>query len=134
MSSKFYSTKKDLRNPNLELPSISKLASIFNTKKFKLEILHFKEGENRKFLATCNLCNYNKISTWPFNTTNLDSHFKNKHFTYIEPSIDDTSSNLEESSTINTISIHFSNPSNNKSVRKRPSFVSFNKKNIRITH
>ena len=63
MSLKFYFTKEDLRNPNLELSSISKLASIFSTKNFKLEILPFKEGENRKFLATYNLYNYNKIST-----------------------------------------------------------------------
>ena len=127
MSSKFYFTKEDLRNPNLELPSNSKLASIFNTRRFKLEILPFKEGKNRKFLATCNLCNYNKISTWPFNTTNSNSHFENKHFTYLESCIHNTSSNLDEPSTINTISNYFSNPSNDRLVRKRPSFVLFNK-------
>ena len=118
---------EDLKNPNLELPSISKLDSIFSTKKFKLEILPFKEGETRKFLATYNLYNYNKISTWPFNTTNLNSHFKNKRFTYLEPSINETSFNLDESSSINTISNYFSNPSSNKLVRKHPSFVLFNK-------
>ena len=134
MSSKFYFIKEDLRNPNLKLPSISKLATMFSTKNFKLEILPSKEGENRKFLAIYNLRNYNKISTWPFNTTNLNSYFINKYFTYLEPSIDEISSNLDKSSSINTISNYFSNLRNNKLVRKRPSFVLFNKKNIKIIY
>ena len=61
MSSKAIFTKEDLKNPNLELPSLSKLAGIFSTRKFTLEILPYKENEIRKFKATCNLCDYYKI-------------------------------------------------------------------------
>jgi hypothetical protein len=132
MASKFYFSKQDLVNPNLELPSIEKLASIFRDRKFNLEILPFKQNESRKFKAKCNLCTYTKISTWPFNTTNLNTHFKNKHFIYLEPNIEDASSasNIEETSSFNTLNNYFSNSSStttNKLIRKRPSFMFFNK-------
>ena len=56
-------TKEDLNNPNLKLPSLSKLASIFSTRKFTLEILPYKENKIRKFKVTYNLYNYYKIKT-----------------------------------------------------------------------
>jgi hypothetical protein len=62
MSSQTTLTKKDLLDPNLELPSIANLASIFRTRKFKLELLPYKEGELRLLKASCNSCNYSKIS------------------------------------------------------------------------
>jgi hypothetical protein len=51
-------TKKDLLDPNLELPSIANLAPIFKTRKFKLELLPYKEGELRLFKASCNSYKY----------------------------------------------------------------------------
>jgi hypothetical protein len=61
MSSRIIFSKEDLLNPNLELPSISKLASIFKSRKFKLDILPYKEGEPRLFKASCTSCTYNII-------------------------------------------------------------------------
>jgi hypothetical protein len=102
-----------LVNPNLELPSIEKLASIFKDRKFNLEILPFKQNEARKFRAKCNICDYSKISTWPFNTTNLNTYFKDKHFTYLDSTKEEASSlsTLEETSSFNTINNYFSNSS-----------------------
>ena len=71
-------SKEDLLSPNLELPSIKYLAPIFKDRKFNLELLSFKEGESRKFKAKCNLCNYNIITKWPINTSNLNNHFNKK--------------------------------------------------------
>jgi hypothetical protein len=42
MSSRSILSKEDLLSSNLELPSIAKLASIFKTRKFKLELLPIK--------------------------------------------------------------------------------------------
>jgi hypothetical protein len=75
MSSRTTLSKKDLLDPNLELPSIANLASIFRTRKFKLELLPYKEGELRLFKASCNSCNYSTKSKWPINTGNLTYHF-----------------------------------------------------------
>jgi len=56
--SRFSFTKEDLLSPNLELPSIAKLASIFRDRKFKLEILPYIEEETRTFKASYNSYNY----------------------------------------------------------------------------
>jgi hypothetical protein len=80
MSSRSIFSKEDLLSPNLELPSIAKLASIFRTRKFKLELLPYKEGEIRLFKANCASCNYSTIVKWPINTTHLNNHYRNKHF------------------------------------------------------
>jgi hypothetical protein len=61
MSSRSIFSKEDLLSPNLELPSIAKLASIFKTRKFKLELLPYKEGKIRLFKANCASCNYSTI-------------------------------------------------------------------------
>ena len=120
-------SKEDLLSSNLELPSIKYLAPIFKDRKFNLELLPYKEKENRKFKAKCNLCNYNITTKWPINTSNLNSHFKLKHYTYINNL--EENSNLEESSNIesnstNTLNTYFKNTT----IRKRPSFMLFNKK------
>jgi hypothetical protein len=52
MSSRTTLSKKDLLDPNLELPSIANLASIFRNRKFKLEVLPYKENKPRLFRAT----------------------------------------------------------------------------------
>jgi hypothetical protein len=58
MSSRISLSKQDLLNPNLELPSIANLASIFRYRKFILELLPYREEELRLFKASCNSCNY----------------------------------------------------------------------------
>ena len=59
MSSRITFSKEDLLSPNLELPSIANLASIFRTRKFILEILPFKEKELRLFKASYTSYSYN---------------------------------------------------------------------------
>lgn len=123
----FRFSNEDLLNPNLELPSISLLASVFKNRQFKLEILPYKDNETRDFKATCALCNYNKISKWPFNTTNLTSHFRLKHKNYLDindtnsTSINIDSNSDKEDSSINKIYNYFSNNSNNslKVIKKK---------------
>jgi hypothetical protein len=95
MSTRISFSKEDLLSSNLELPSIEYLAPIFKTRKFKLEILPYKEGEARVFKATCTSCNYNTKVKWPINTTNLNTHFKIKHFNI------NYSSNSNSNNTIN---------------------------------
>lgn len=141
----FKFSKEDLINPNLELPSISVLAPIFQNRQFKIEILPYKNNETRDFKAICALCNYSKISKWPFNTTNLASHFNLKHKSFLTINNNnntnnnsdnnnnnnnlDSDSNIEDSSSINTLNNYFSNNSNTslKVIKKRPSFVFFDK-------
>jgi hypothetical protein len=102
MSSRSIFSKEDLLSSNLELPSIAKLASIFKTRKFKLELLPFKEGEIRLFKANYASCNYSTIVKWPINTTNLNTYYRNKHFNinYNNNSNLDSDSNNKENSTI----------------------------------
>jgi hypothetical protein len=68
-------SKEDLLSPNLELPSIAKLATIFRTRKFTLEVLPYKENKPRLFKASCTSCNYSSIVKWPINTSNLNMHY-----------------------------------------------------------
>jgi hypothetical protein len=142
MSSRIIFSKEDLLKPNLELPSISKLASIFRSRKFKLEILPYKEGEPRLFKANCTSCNYNIIVKWPINTSNLEQHFNTKHFSLNinnsnnnliegEDIIEDNNSNIESSSfstnNTNTINSYFKT----SIIRKRPSFILFSKEDYK---
>jgi hypothetical protein len=135
MSSRTTLSKKDLLDPNLELPSIANLASIFRTRKFKLELLPYKEGELRLFKASCNSCNYSTKSKWPINTGNLTYHFQHKHFSLINNTINiEEDSNLEDNSNLESSSINTNTTNNtlnsyfkNSNIRKRPSFVLFSK-------
>jgi len=54
-------SKKDLLSPNLELPSLASLAPIFKIRKFKLELLPYKENKLKLFKAIYNSCNYSII-------------------------------------------------------------------------
>jgi len=135
MPSRITLSKSDLLSPNLELPSISSLASIFRNRKFKLELLPYKENELRLFKASCNSCNYSIKSKWPINTTNLNIHFNKKHFNLENHTIDNNliledNSNIENSSintntTNNTLNSYFSNN------KKRPSFILFSKEDYK---
>jgi hypothetical protein len=124
-------SKEDLLSPNLELPSIANLASIFRTRKFRLELLPYKEDEPRLFKAICNTCSFSTIVKWPINTSNLNIHYKNKHFNINnsinieEDSTIEDSSNIESSSinTNNTLNLYFKS----SNLRKRPSFIFFSK-------
>lgn len=129
-SSRFFLSKEDLLSPTLELPSISKLASIFRTRKFILELLPYKEGEPRLFKAICNSYSYSTKVKQPINTSNLNTHYRLKHYTLNTSStnIIDKDSTIEDSSTIesssiNTLNSYFKSPS----LKKRPSFVFFSK-------
>jgi len=124
-------SKEDLLSPNLELPSIANLASIFRTRKFKLELLSYKEEETRLFKVTCCICSFNTIVKWPINISNLDRHYKTKHFN-INNSINiEEDSTIENSSNIESSSINTNNTLNSyfksSNLKKRPSFVFFSK-------
>jgi hypothetical protein len=134
MSSRSIFSKEDLLSPNLELPSIAKSASIFKTRKFKLELLPYKEGEIRLFKANCASCTYSTIVKWPINTTNLNNYYRNKHvnINYNNNSNLDSDSNNEENSTIESSSLNSNNINtlssyfkSSNTIRKRPSFVFF---------
>jgi hypothetical protein len=142
VSGRLIFSKEDLLSPNLELHSIAKLASIFKTRKFKLELLPYKEGEIRLFKANCASCNYSTIVKWPINTTNLNTHYRNKHFNinYNNNSNSDSDSNNEENSTIESSSLNSNNINtlgsyfkSSNTIRKRPSFVFFSKEEYRNT-
>jgi hypothetical protein len=124
-------SKEDLLSPNLELPSIANLASIFRTRKFRLELLPYKEGESRLFKAIYNTCNFSAIVKWPINTSNLDRHYKIKHFNINNSSNIEEDSTIEDSSNIESSSINTNNTLNSyfksSNIRKRPSFIFFSK-------
>ena len=127
-------SKKDLLSSNLELPSIAYLAPIFKNRKFKLELLPYKEGEIRLFKASYNSYNYYSTNLkWPINTSNLNIHFKSKHFNIdssnnnnnIEEDLDNISNIDYSTSTTsnNTLNSYFKNTN----IKKRPSFIFFSK-------
>jgi hypothetical protein len=87
MSSRVAFSREDLLSPNLELPSIANLASIFRTRKFTLDLLPFKENKPRIFRAICSSCTFSTKVKWPINTSNLKQHYKNKHFNLIDNNV-----------------------------------------------
>ena len=122
--------KNNINSPEFELPSLDNSTDVFKNNLFIRELLPlelFNINNNNKIKRikiSCTNCNYNINSTWPINISNLRTHYKNKHRNLLlEDNLDTisttSSSNLDISNNIfNTF---------NSTIRKRPSFILFDK-------
>ena len=124
-------TKLDFTLPPLEVS-----ASIFKDRKFSRELLPYKEGNNnsKRIKLTCLVCGKITYSGWPINTSNLNEHFRRKHYSEVSSSNNrdsDNSDNNNDSSSIATrsnigsLDNYLKPSSSNNSLRKRKSFTLF---------
>ena len=123
--------KNNINSPKFKLPSLENSTTIFKNKLFIRELLPlelFKNNINnnkiKRIKISCINCNYNINSSWPIHNTNLRNHYKNKHYNLL---LDD---NLDTISTTSSSNLDISNNTFNtfnSTIRKRPSFVLFDK-------
>jgi len=121
--------KNNINSLEFELPSLENSTDVFKNNLFirellPLELFNNNNNKIKPIKITCTNCNYNINSTWPINISNLRNYYKNKHRNLLlEDNLDTisttSSSNLDISNnTFNTF---------NSTIRKRASFILFNK-------
>ena len=127
--------KFNINSPKFKLPSLENSHIMFKNNLFTRELLpleNYTITNNKKLnriKVSCTNCDYYTKLTWPINTTNLRSHYLNKHKNLI---LEDNNSNnnIDNLSTNSSSNLDINSTTSNtfnSTIRKRPSFIFFDK-------
>ena len=132
------SRKVDILSSSFTLPALEDSFYLFKDNLFTRELLPLNSTNSNKnrIKIDCTNCTYSTLSSQPINTTNLKSHYKHKHRNLIHTisnidNIEESSSSLDINSSFSTTSSSSNSNLFNSTIRKRPSFILFNKEEYR---
>ena len=132
-------SNKDYNSKDFKMPPLEKSAFIFKNRLFKRELLEPIENTLRKVKVICLECNKITIVTWPINTINFINYFKNKYLNIysniLEKENNNNNINNSREDSENNINISYSSSNLtsffSSNLRKRPSYLLFNKDNYK---